>query len=354
MIGFLSTSLFSYAIALSSHRSHITADVLPLTSDNVYSEIQRDLVRPVFISSLMATDTFLRDWVLDGEQDVVRITKYLNEIKQRYHTVTSFFVSEKTRIYYHAHGILKKVDPNEERDRWYFRVREMAADYETNLDPDMANRDTMTIFINHRVFDYQGNYIGATGVGLTMNSLITLMNYYGRKYNRNVFFIDTRGDIVLSNTVVDGSARSIADIDGFHTVADRLLSSRDGSFEYMRDRTLVYLNSRYIDELGWYLLVEQSEEETASGILSALLVNLAVCVLITGIVITFAVIVFNAYQKTNVRLQGLLPICSSCKKIRNDKGYWEQVELYLKEHTEADFTHGICPDCSRTLYNDNP
>jgi PAS domain S-box-containing protein len=46
-------------------------------------------------------------------------------------------------------------------------------------------------------------------------------------------------------------------------------------------------------------------------------------------------------------LRGLVPICAWCKKIRNDQGYWEQLELYLQSHSEADFTHGMCPDCAR-------
>ncbi len=49
-------------------------------------------------------------------------------------------------------------------------------------------------------------------------------------------------------------------------------------------------------------------------------------------------------------LSGLLPICANCKKIRNDKGYWEQIENYLGEHTGADFSHSICPDCAAKLY----
>ncbi len=48
-------------------------------------------------------------------------------------------------------------------------------------------------------------------------------------------------------------------------------------------------------------------------------------------------------------LRGLLPICAYCKKIRNDQGYWEQVETYIKTHSLADFTHGICPDCMKKL-----
>ena len=52
------------------------------------------------------------------------------------------------------------------------------------------------------------------------------------------------------------------------------------------------------------------------------------------------------------KLSGLLPICSACKNIRNDEGYWEQVEIYIKERSEADFTHGICPECAKRLYPD--
>jgi PAS domain S-box-containing protein len=49
-------------------------------------------------------------------------------------------------------------------------------------------------------------------------------------------------------------------------------------------------------------------------------------------------------------LSGLLPICASCKKIRDDKGYWQQVETYIRKHSEAEFTHGICPECFQRLY----
>ncbi len=49
-------------------------------------------------------------------------------------------------------------------------------------------------------------------------------------------------------------------------------------------------------------------------------------------------------------LSGMLPICASCKKVRDDKGYWSQIESYLHEHTEAEFSHSICPECARRLY----
>ena len=57
----------------------------------------------------------------------------------------------------------------------------------------------------------------------------------------------------------------------------------------------------------------------------------------------------NALDKVK-QLNGLLPICSSCKKIRDDKGYWIQIEAYIHTHSDAQFSHGICPECTKKLY----
>ncbi len=52
------------------------------------------------------------------------------------------------------------------------------------------------------------------------------------------------------------------------------------------------------------------------------------------------------------QLRGMLPICSACKKVRNDAGYWDQIENYVRSHSEVEFSHGICPECYRKLYAD--
>lgn len=53
-------------------------------------------------------------------------------------------------------------------------------------------------------------------------------------------------------------------------------------------------------------------------------------------------------------LRGIIPICSTCHKIRDDEGYWQQVDGYLKEHSEVEISHGICPECVKKLYGDEP
>ena len=196
--GFLTTSLLSYYASRDSIRDSIINTELPLTSDTVYSEIQKDLVRPILISSMMARDTFLRDWVLAGEQDNGQMTRYLREVQEHYGAFTSFFVSDRTSTYYQAKGVLKQVNEGEPRDAWYFRVRNMKEPYEISVDPDMANDDRLTFFINFKVFDYQERFIGVAGVGLTVDAVVKLVDDYQRRYDRNIFFTDRNGHLVLT------------------------------------------------------------------------------------------------------------------------------------------------------------
>ncbi len=52
------------------------------------------------------------------------------------------------------------------------------------------------------------------------------------------------------------------------------------------------------------------------------------------------------------QLRGMITICSACKRVRNDEGFWEQIEVYVRDHSEAEFTHGICKECAKKLYPD--
>lgn len=98
VLGFLTTSVAGYPVSLDTMRRDIVERGLPLTGDTIYSEIQKDILRPTFISSLMAQNTFVRDWMLDGEDDSGQMVRYLAEIKQKYGSVTGSLVSERSRI----------------------------------------------------------------------------------------------------------------------------------------------------------------------------------------------------------------------------------------------------------------
>jgi diguanylate cyclase (GGDEF)-like protein len=310
--GFTATAVISYVVSSNSIREKITTSELPLTSDNVYTEIQKDLIRPTVISSMMASDTFLRDWVISGEQDVSRVTRYLKEIQERYGAFTSFFVSEKSRLYYQTGGVLKRVREDEPRDAWYFRVRKLDKPYEINVDPDLANKDALTIFINYRVLDYGGNYIGAAGIGLTVDAVRKLINQYQQRYGCTIYFVDRQGGFVLvdnESSVKPGT--SIRDVPGLREIAADILRDGGGKFSYRNGDTSNLLNVRFIPELDWHLFVERDENRALQHTRETLYINLAISFLITVIVLLATTLTIRRYQRrlenlaTTDRLTGL-------------------------------------------------
>lgn len=298
VVGFLTTTIAGYIVSRNSIRESITEQSLPLTSDNIYSEIQRDILQPVVISSLMSQDTFLREWVLGGEHDPSQIERYLNEIKQKYGTVSSFLVSERSRKYYYAGGTLKSVREDEPKDSWYFRVRNLKTPYETNVDYDMANRNTMTVFINYRVLDFDGKFIGATGVGLTLDAVRHLIDSYQEKFQRRIYFVNPQGTIVLAGKTMKEVRGSLYELPGIGSIAGQILNhgKKPNSLEYQRDGDMVLVNSRFIPELGWHLIVEQNEHEDIKAVKQVFGVNLAVSSAVSLLVLAITLFAVNRYQ----------------------------------------------------------
>ncbi|HEX8596427.1 MAG TPA: sensor domain-containing diguanylate cyclase [Pseudomonas sp.] len=298
--GFLATSLLSYYASRASIRDNIVNTELPLTSDTVYSEIQKDLVRPVLISSMMARDTFMRDWVVDGERNPEQMTRYLKEVMDHYGAYTSFFVSNKSLTYYQAKGVLKKIDAREPRDVWYYRVRDMAAPYEINVDPDMANKDSLTFFINYKVFDYNHSFIGATGVGLTVDAVIKLIDRYQQRYQRSVYFVDTFGRIVLTGAGggPNGAAigESLSTLPYLGDLQKKLPKPQSGTYEYLSEGHDHFLNVRFIPELNWYLFVDKREDTALTGIRQSLYLNLLICLIVTLVVVLLLHQLINRFK----------------------------------------------------------
>ncbi|MBC2593958.1 sensor histidine kinase [Ruficoccus amylovorans] len=299
LAGFLANSISSFYVSRANVRETITESSLPLTSDNIYSVIQRDLLRPIFISSMMANDAFLRDWTLAGENNVGQMQRYLEEIRREYGTVASFFVSEKSRNYYYWGGVLKQVAEDEPRDVWYYRVREMEQPFEINVDIDMANHDALTVFVNYRVYDYDNNFIGSAGTGLTVNRVNALIKDYEARFNREIFFVSGEGEIVLRPAASDlSSYGNLSEIPGLSGRASELLQTREETrMSYERDGKTFFVNSRWVPELNWYLMVEQSEDELLSPLRKNLLLNVLLAVVITALVSWMCLSAVSLHQK---------------------------------------------------------
>ena len=295
MSGFGAISLIGYHVSKQAIHDAIVGQDLPLTSSNIYSEIQKDLIRPVLISMTMAHDTFVRDWVLQGEKDVDEMTRYLKEVRQRHGAFSSFFVSDRSGKYYTGEGILKRVSSFEPRDAWYYRVSGMSEDYEINVDPDLANRDLLTIFINYRVFDYDGNYLGATGIGLTVDAVRRLLDQYQERFSRKIYFVDTRGETVEFGNQ-KGRGIDLRSRPGIGPLLPQILAEKQGSWQYEEEDDNHILHVNYLPELKWYLFVEQNESAALAGVRQTLYTNLAISLAVTLVVLFLIHFAFNRYQ----------------------------------------------------------
>ena len=294
--GFASTLLTGYFVAYRSLDEEIRRSTLPLTSDNVYSEIQKDLAQSIFISSLMAQDTFLRDWVLAGEKDAGEIVRFLAEIRSKYQTVTAFFVSDKTRNYYPPDGILKQVEADDPRDAWYFRSRQVKEDYEVNIDSDTADRKRMTIFINHKVYGYRNDLIGVTGVGLELKQVRKIINSYERKYNSSVLFVDGTGKVVLHADDY-GFPMDLHDWNHFTGHAVTILTNPGTSFKYDTDGHVYYVSSRFFPEFKLTLVILKRGDAQRDIFVRRLRINLAIGALITVLIVVGVSLILNSYNR---------------------------------------------------------
>lgn len=298
-LGFVAVLATSYLVSKDALRRGLSENMLPITGDNVYSEIQKDVLRPVFVSTQMANDTFVRDWIVEGEQDTAQISKYLKEVKVKNNAISSFLVSDLTKNYYYPEGLLKSIKESEVRDQWFFRVKNLKAAYETNVDIDMANHDNLTIFTNHKIFDYNGKFLGAVGIGLTLDTMKSLIDSYQSRFQRKIYFVDKKGNLVLSGTAFKQKKINILTSPGLDQIAKQILANTKNDslhLEYRIEDESIYVNSRFIPELGWHLLVEQNLESELQPLQRLLLVNAAIGLAITLAVIIIVLLSVRRYQ----------------------------------------------------------
>lgn len=122
------------------------------------------------------------------------------------------------------------------------------------------------------------------------------------------------------------------------TIASKTLTSESGAFLVVI--VVIWLNE--IADLPHHLLgAPKTPINFREGILESLLV----------LIIWFLTILVTAKLLHQIKfLHGLLPVCSGCKKIRTDEGAWKEIEVYIEENSDVEFTHGMCPECIKKYY----
>lgn len=320
--GFALISVINYQVTKKSvHRSIIQQD-LPLTMDNIYSDLSSELTRPLLVASSMAADTFLKDWVVKGEKDESEIRRYLFEIKEEYGFFSTFFISANTLKYYHFNGINKVVSPMDSHDVWFYRFINLKQNYDFEVDVNQASQNTLTIFINYRLEDGKGNLLGVTGVGLKVDSVAESIKEYKQRYSRNVYLTNRTGLIQVHQNRSFIQHKTIFQLTGLDEKALKHLSVSDTpfNFEYYAGEDKILANARYIKKLDWILFVEQNEAASLTEARLSLWRTMIIGGIVSVIVIAIVLLIINRYHRALEKLavSDELTGCANRRKLEEE------------------------------------
>lgn len=313
--GFLTTSVAAYIASRDAIQHSISQQALPLTGDLIHAGLQKDILYPVFISSMMAQDAVLRDWLADEKSDPAVIQRYLDNIKRRYNTVASFVGSDARRQLYHTYGEPAPIIEGRVQDKWFFRMRaKTGTAYETNVETDVQYSGEATLFLNHRVIDANGKFLGAAGVAITLDTMNQVLARYQAHYGRNIYFVGDTGKVVLSGVVLREDEQALDTRSGMKGIAPAILnrSTVPTSLSYSNGSSDVLVNSRYVPELNWYLVVEQNVSGNIVPLTRIFAINFSISFAVTVLVLIITLYTVNRFQRrlqkmaTTDALTGLL------------------------------------------------
>lgn len=296
-------SILNYVMAVYSAQKHLKSRSLPLSVDNIYTEIQKHIIEPNLVSSMMANDTFVKAWLYDNEEDVGQIARYLDTIKNKYHMFTTFLVSEKTGNYYTSAGIIEQIREGNPNNEWYFNFKKLEFAHEINLDFNEHMDSDMIMFINYKIFDERYHMIGATGIGLKISYVNDMLKRFRQTYHFNVFFVNEEGKVLLSERGVNG-LKHIDEVSELKALHADIISKDSKVISCEREGKQYLLNTKYVPELNLYLVVEAKVENFTKDVRRTFYFNLAGSLVVTLLVIAIILMTVKSYHRRLEYLAG--------------------------------------------------
>ncbi|NBK23698.1 MAG: GGDEF domain-containing protein, partial [Spirochaetia bacterium] len=248
---FIAISLLNYFVQRDSIREELVTTSLPLVRDLIDWEISTRLQDPLLASSLMARDTFLVEWIQNGEADPNKIERYLDNIRLDHGFASAFFVSANTSRYYTYQGVHKVIRLDDAHDIWYYDFINSGEKVALDVDTDEVSFGKLTIFINCRVESPTGELLGVVGVGVDMSNIAALLQKTQKTYGRVVYMVDESGLVQAHSDVTVIERRNIRTSLGIDKIADAILASKGETLDthYEGENGNILLTSRYIPNI---------------------------------------------------------------------------------------------------------
>lgn len=275
----MSASIVSCIVSLERVSSENSKTNSMLLAQMVSDELENEFLRPVIVSETMSSDLFLKEYLRQsGEQSAEKVEQdmstYLSSIRMKFGYEMVFAVCNKSKAFYTYNGISKYVDvENDEHDVWYSNFLKKTASSELNVDEDEANQKTLSVFVNQKVIDSDGNFLGVCGVGIEMTRLQELLQKIEEEYHVKIDLIDRQG-LIQVDSDVDKIGRDYIDNDYLRNVG-----SREFYYEPNEDSSRM---TKYMKALGWYLVVEDCNPDKLDVLQ---MVFISICIFVLGLIV---------------------------------------------------------------------
>lgn len=354
-LGFLATAVLSCQMNYSASVKNIE-QVSELTSEGIYYQLTTLFAKPVNISLTMANDSLLRRALLEESSNLNNpeyeavLTKYLKAYHDQTQYDSVFLVSAASQRYYNYAGLDRVLSPENPENDWYYAMAASDQEYAMNVDNDevKGKNNEITVFVNCKITDDQGQLLGIVGVGLQIDSLQTLIQSYEDQYQVQAFLINSAGDIEISSHYTGYERMNLFSLYPYQDeVQKQILSwhSGDASNPFwvknpQESQGQDYVISRYIPQLQWHLFVRQDTGELLRSLQRQLW---------QSALIIMAIILFILYIITRVIRTFNLQIIELTQSVEQEKRstFEKATEELFDNIYELDITHN-CPADTET------
>ena len=280
-----------------------TKEIDTMLSYRIYDSISGSLNEPIIVARTMACDAFLADFLknedsMDEEKAISTMQSYLSGVKTGLNYNTAFLVSEASRRYYTYEGLNKIVDPvNDAHDVWYSLFVKKNKPYDLDVDSDEMNHGQWTVFVNARIEDENGQFLGVCGVGVQMVNLQELFRASEQKYGVKINLVDKNGLVQVDTEDINIESAWLEDVLGPEETTD---------YTYKTLPNNEFAVTKYVEYLGWYLVVRSAPTSISREFTNVLLLNISLFLLVMGVLIITIALILRRTKKARDEREKLL------------------------------------------------
>ena len=334
LVGFAAVGISSYYTYSKIIKDDIV-NISKLTSTNIYSDINIELTKPIFVSLTMANDNFLKNWLKEEAQGDLseahqkELTDYLLGIKEKYNYDSVFMVSDASKYYYHFEGINKKISETDNHDQWYYNFVKSNQINDLEIDSDEVNHNTLSVFINCRIVDENDNLLGVTGVGLELEQIQELLKGFEDQFDLKAILFNRDGVVQIDTDSNLIGKINVFDNETLYKNQNEILNNYDSLAVYndTENSSGGYIITRYIDDLDWYLLIKKDTKILEASFYKQIVNDIIIFVIVIIFVLLLSLVIIRKNDRYLMRLAKV----DLLTNLLNRRGFNESIEEIIED-----------------------